>query len=26
MFRTSPGSSSGGITVFIRHLVFCYSA
>jgi len=25
MFHTSPGPSSGGITVFIRHLVFCYS-
>jgi len=25
MFRTFPGPSSGGITVFIRHLVFCYS-
>jgi len=24
-FRTSPGSSSGGITVFMRHLVLCYS-
>jgi len=25
MFRTSPGPSSGRITVFIRRLVFCYS-
>ena len=25
MFRTSPDPSSGGITVFMRHLVFCYS-
>jgi len=25
MFRTPPGPSSGVITVFIRHLVFCYS-
>ena len=25
MFQTSPGLSSGGTTVFLRHLVFCYS-
>jgi hypothetical protein len=25
IFRTSPGPSSGGTTVFIRHLLFCYS-
>ena len=25
MFRTSPSPSSGGITVFMRHVVFCYS-
>ena len=25
MLRISPGPSSGGITVFMRHLVFCYS-
>jgi len=25
MFRTYPGTSWGGITAIIRHLVFCYS-
>jgi len=25
MFRTTLDPSSGGITIFVRHLVFCYS-